>query len=230
LYIQFFLPESLKSDSQSAVAGSFRENFRLAFRTPGLAVLLAMFFAYNLGFTNLESTFFRLLHEPNWIFAMSELDARNNGAIILSVVGVVGVVMQGFVLPKLTPIYGEVRLLRFSYLLVVPALLLLPYAPFWIPALLIVLLLGIGSGLSQPSLSSLVSRNAPSTMQGGIFGITQALGAFARILGPIVSNSLFTIKPSWPYLLAGVLCLIPAVAVWWIRQPDEPEVQAAQVS
>ncbi len=61
LYIYFVLPESLKRGSREGEerAPSFR-NLHKALATPGLPLLLVMFFAVNFGFSNLESTFFRL--------------------------------------------------------------------------------------------------------------------------------------------------------------------------
>jgi hypothetical protein len=112
-----------------------------------------------------------------------------------------------------------VRLLRFGYLLMGPALALVPFAPYWGPALLLAVSLAVGMGLAQPSLSALVSRNAPGDIQGGVFGITQSLGALARFLGPLASNALFVMKPQYPYLVGAAVILFPAAAAWTLKQP-----------
>lgn len=221
VYVLRVLPESRKPGTSGERQPGLVHNFRVAFRTPGLAILLAMFFALNLGFTNLESTFFSLLERPGWIFSLTADEARLKGALILGFVGIVGAFMQGYLIRKLTPRFGEVRLLRFGYLLMVPGLALTPFAPLWVPMLAVVLLLGIGSGVSQPSMSSLISRNAPKEMQGGIFGITQSLGATARVLGPLISNNLFPIQPYYPYLVGAALVLFPAIAAWWLKMPKD---------
>jgi DHA1 family tetracycline resistance protein-like MFS transporter len=120
-------------------------------------------------------------------------------------------------------------------LIVAPVIALVPFAlPFGVH-LLGVVLLGFGSGLATPSLSSLVSRTTPQTMQGGIFGVTQGLGAFARIISPLIANSLYDIRYFFPYLLAGVCILVPAIGAWFLKpaesiggDPDaEPGVVAA---
>ncbi len=216
-YVWFLLPESLKEPRRGT--SNFRQDLRIAFKTPGLGLLLVMFFALNLGFTNLESTFFQLLADPMWIYKLGD-KARSQGAYLLAFVGVIGVIMQGFVVRRVTPIFGEVKLLRFAYLLYVPVFAAVPFTPLWIPMLIGILLMGIASGLANPCISSLISRSAPRTMQGGIFGITQALGALARFVGPLVSNPLFEVKPYLPYALGAGIIMIPAIAIWRIKMPD----------
>ncbi len=217
VYIWLILPESVRN--LGAAKRSFRQDFALAMKTPGLGILLVMYFAINFGMTNLESTFFQLLADPRSIFHLGD-GARQTGGYILGLVGVVSVIMQGFVVRKVTPIYGEVNLLRVAYLFYAPIFLAVPFAPLWAPALAVILFLGICGGLAQPSLSSLISRNAPSQIQGGIFGITQALGALARCVGPLISNPLFAFRPSAPYILGAVVILFPAMAAWKLKMPE----------
>jgi len=224
IYIQFGLVESYKPEDRDAHAPSLIENFKVAIQTPNLRILLLMFFVLSLGFTNLETTYFQLLADKRTVFGLS--DPKTAGGVVLVLVGFVAVLMQGFLVPKLTPRYGEVKLARFGLLCTAPALALVPYAPLWLFALPVIALLGIGNGAAQPSISSLVSRSSPKSMQGGIFGITNALGALARCIGPMISAPLFRIEPSGPYWLGAGLILIPAVAAWWLKQPADSEAGA----
>lgn len=221
IYVLLVLPESHKHNPSAS--GHAVENFRLAFRTPGLAFMLLLFFSVNFAFTNLETTFFRLLADSRSIFHLGPVQARTTGGIILAIVGVVGAFTQGFLVRKLTPRYGEVRVLRVSYLLMAPALVLVPFAPLWVPAVIVIVFLGLGSGLAQPSLSSLISRSAPREIQGGIFGVTQSLGALARCVSPLISNSLFQGSPAYPYLFGAFILIFPAFASWRLTGPAGEE-------
>lgn len=212
----------------SAVQGKFFRDFATAIRTPGLGLLLAMFFAVNFAFTNLETTYFRLLADKDWIFHLGE-EAKIAGGFILIAVGFVGVFMQGYLIRILTPIFGEVKLLRFAYLLYLPAFAAIPFVPLWIPAVIGVVALGVASGLSQPSINSLISRTAPKDLQGGIFGVTTGLGALARCIGPVVSSPLFSYRPYAPYLVGAGIILIPAFAAWHVREPKPAEAEAVAV-
>lgn len=232
VYILLFLPDPIPQAPEAA-AQRDRNPIRLvwsAVKRPELTLLLTMFFAVQFGFTNLESTFFQLLADPRGIFHLDSESAKFLGAKVLATVGILQVINQGFLVRVLTPKYGEVKLLRFAYLALGPALAAVPFFNIWWPGILVIFLMAIGSGLAQPSISSLISRNSPRDMQGGIFGVTQSLGSMARLVAPLVSNTLFQVHPSYPYLFGGAIFLIPISGAWKLKQPSLPmegEVVAA---
>lgn len=223
LYVYFLLPEPPRH--REASSESFLGNLKRAFATPNLALLLAMFFAANLGFTNLETTYFQLLASKNWIFADvvhgDSLLAKHWGSYLLAYVGIIVAFMQGFLVRKLTPKIGEIRIVRYAYWALIPAFALTPFARLWGPHLSALFVLAVANGLLQPNLSSLVSRSASIAMQGSIFGVTQALGACARMIGPLISNSLFDVQPYLPYVVGAGIILFPAIAAWKVRSPDQ---------
>ncbi|MDX2066002.1 MAG: MFS transporter [Fimbriimonadaceae bacterium] len=216
LYIQFGLKESI-TPGQTASRPSFFAELRIAFTTPRLVLLLGMTFAFNFGFAMLQATFFRLIADERSVFHLPDAEAKTIGSYVLGLVGICGAIVQGVILPRIQSRYGEVNLVRLGMLMLVPGLLLVPFSPLWLPMILVVALQGFGSGLAQPNLSSLVSRFAPRELQGGIFGVTQALGATARLLAPLLANPLFSRNPTYPYVLAAAIVLFPAVAAWALR-------------
>ena len=225
LYVFFLLPEPPRH--RDVVQGTYFGNIKRAFITPNLGLLLAMFFAANLGFTNLETTYFQLLAHKNWIFAPvmhgNDLLAKHWGSYLLAYVGVIVAFMQGFLVRKMTPRFGEVNLVRYAYWALLPTLALVPFMPLWFPHLAVLFVMAAANGLLQPNISSLVSRSAPVDMQGSIFGVTQALGACARVIGPLISNSLFDVQPYLPYVVGAAIILFPAIAAWKVRAPEAEE-------
>ena len=225
IFIWTSVPESVKKSETPATRPSPIADLRRALTTPGLNLTLFMFFAYNLCFVNLETTYFRLIEDKNWIFRFE--DPKTQGAYVLLVVGLVGAFVQGYLIRIFSKKYGELKTLRMAYLLFVPAFALVPFTPMWFPGVIGILALGLASGLAQPSLNSIISRTAPATMQGGIFGIMQALGAVARAVGPLISHRLYSVQPYAPYVLGAVLALFPTVAAWmWLKMPDDVTHQA----
>jgi MFS family permease len=227
LFVFLALPESLQQGAQPEKQNFGFSGIREAMAAPGMFLLLAMSFGTTFGFSNLESTFFRL-GEHN--FHLNQM----NTALVLMSIGLVSAVMQGGVIRAVLPRFGEVNLLRFAYFLQVPALLIAPWANPWIPMLLLVLLLGVGVGLVQPCMSSLISQNAPPSMQGGIFGVTQSLGALARILGPMMGNSLFDQRAvlfgrqHWmPYVFGACVVMLPLLGSWKLKMPQKSLETAA---
>lgn len=211
VFIYFWLPESIKPGTQATKVRPIQDLIT-ALKTPGLGILIVMFFMVNLCFTNLETTYFRLLAEPSWIFKFK--DPKDSGAIVLAMVGVVGVIVQGFLVRLAVKKYGELTTLRYAYLIFLPSFVLIPFTPLWFPGVLVIIGLGLGNGLANPSLNALISQRSPASMQGGIFGITQSLGALARAVGPLMSNPLFSYKPYAPYIVGGILALFPLIAAW----------------
>ncbi|MGE0002129.1 MAG: MFS transporter, partial [Fimbriimonadaceae bacterium] len=209
VFVLLFLPDvpPIQESSETSGLNPARKLIK-ALRTPGLGTLLVLFFVANFAFANLESTFFRLL--------MSRLNLNHTevaipGAAILVFVGIIAAAVQGGVVGKLVARFGELRLMRVGYMIQSPALAVIPFIPFWVPFLIGALILGFGSGISSPSLTSLISRTAPKGMAGGIFGVTQSLGALARVVSPVIGISLFDVGSWVPYALAGFLLLTPLI-------------------
>lgn len=199
--------------------GSLVQNISRAAAVKGLGILLLMFFMMNLAFTNLETTFFRLLAAKNWIFQIPEDHVKLTGAIILTVVGITGAITQGGLVRLIVPKLGELKTVRFFYCMFIPVFVAIPYFHFYWPGLAVVVLLGITNGLAGPSMNALVSQRAPGNMQGSIMGLTQSLGSLARVVGPVLANFLFQLRPSFPYLYGAGLACIPAVLSWVILKP-----------
>jgi hypothetical protein len=69
-------------------------------------------------------------------------------------------------------------------------------------------------------LSSLISRAAAGDHQGGMLGVSQALGALARVVGPLVGTATLTFGVRSPYL-TGCIAMFAAslFAAAAVRQP-----------
>lgn len=223
LFIYWWLPEPTehRAKSASSLKTAIAEVAR-AVRSPALGLLAMLYFAANFAFSNLEATYFRLL-EFRYGF-------RTEGAYVLMLVGVIGAIVQGGLIRHLVTRFGEVKLMRAGYLLLVPSLAAVPFAQPWVPLLLGVTVMGFAMGIANPSVSSLITRSAPEDMQGSVSGVMQSLGAFARILGPLLASVLFDVKYWAPYLLGAVIMLVPAVLAQRFRLPEISRHPDAAVS
>ena len=224
--VNFVLVYALVKESNTTRQDSGKKSFvatlKEALSVPGLAILLGMFFMMNLTFVNLETTYFRLLADPSWIFKVKAENVKNFGAIILLVVGVTGAITQGGLSRVIIPKLGELKTVRIFYSAFIPIFASVPYIPMYFPGIFGTVALGLTNGLAMPSMNSLVSRRAPREMQGSIMGLTQSLGSLARVIGPLFANWLFQHTPSYPYLYGAALALIPAVLAWTVLKPSDP--------
>ncbi|HEV8029208.1 MAG TPA: MFS transporter, partial [Stellaceae bacterium] len=133
-------------------------------------------------------------------------------------VGVVLVVVQGGLIGWLSRRLGEARLLTAGALSIMLGLAGLPLVHA-IPLLLVVnLLLAAGMGLLNPSLNSLISRQARIDEQGGILGVSQSASSLARAAAPPLAGLLFdTSGRNTPYIVGAALMLL--VLILALRLP-----------
>ena len=78
------------------------------------------------------------------------------------------------------------------------------------------ILCGLGLGAYLPSLSSLASKQADPGERGVVMGTYQSATSLARIIGPMVSGSLYVAISFRAPFTAGILVALPAV--WLIVQ------------
>jgi multidrug resistance protein len=210
----FLLPESRR---RAVGAGTARfaghhglRALRAALGSPGLARILVLYFLVTAAFAVIQPTLSLLGTDR---FA---LDARQVG-YLFAFLGLVSAVIQGGVVRRIAPRFGEARLILLSATPFALGMLLVAVAPT-IPVLLVALaLLAVGYGGALPSVLSLVSRAAPDEMQGGVLGIGQSVGSLARIVGPAAAGALYDVSLAAPYLFGMALAALAGVGARRLR-------------
>ena len=80
---------------------------------------------------------------------------------------------------------------------------------------LALLLLVIGSGMCNPSLTTLVASSAPEDRRGEVLGFQQSAGALARVVGPPLAGLAFDrVGIGAPYSLGALVFLVAIGASW----------------
>lgn len=122
---------------------------------------------------------------------------RHHAAYLFVLIGVVSAVVQGGLIGRLVPRFGERALIICGSILLALGLGLLPgaiaagAAGSGLMLLYVTLMLiAAGSALIGPSASSYVSHRAPAAEQGRALGLLQSVGAVARIVGPLVAGGI----------------------------------------
>jgi DHA1 family tetracycline resistance protein-like MFS transporter len=193
------------------------------FSRPGIRRLIVIFFLATLAFSAMEATFALLAkhrygldqRQASWLFAL---------------IGVLMVVVQGGLIGPLDRRFGEVRLLVAGLVLQAIGLATLPCGA-GLPTLCAACVpLAIGSGLSGPSLSALLSRRARPEDQGGTLGFGQSAAALGRIVGPIsATNAYDHVWFAAPYQGGAIVLLLTAAIGATLRRvsPDQAGEAAA---
>jgi MFS family permease len=141
-------------------------------------------------------------------------------------IGVMIAIVQGGLIGRLTPMFGEWRLAIVGPVFVGMGMAGLAICGFY-PVLVILMVSGavnaIGRSLQTPTLYALISHNSDPREQGSVFGLNQGLGSIARVIGPIIAAIAYRIHISGPFIVSAAIAL--AVALWtltlWSGQPAE---------
>ena len=143
---------------------------------------------------------------------------------IFAVIGIAGILTQGVLIGPLSKRLGAKKLLPLSCFICGTGLILIPYTQAehaTIQLVLVATIVAIGSGLFQPSSSTLLTKFAKDggINLGIVMGAQESISSFARILGPLTGGVVwtFTVSRDWPldyhtaFHLCGLLMLCSAL-------------------
>ncbi len=191
-----WLPESLSNESRDSQLGSPLKEIRNIFdnlisvlKFPQISTLILANFLFMFGFSMMHGTFilFTAMEIENGGLGFSEMQ---NGWIF-AFIGVIGVIIQGGLIGKLTDRYSMKNLMLFGTLLCGLGITSLPYVPSsasWF-VFLSSAALATGNALFSPTQSSLLTfaTNDSGYELGAVMGAQEGYSALARIIGPLLA-------------------------------------------
>lgn len=205
LFAIFFLPESntiRQNDSKISFKLFDLSEIRSTFKIPQVGLLIMIFFIIIFSIANIYGTFAILGYK---VYGFSD---RENG-YLFGVMGIVGTIIQGGLIKKLTKRFSDISLVRVGTIFMMLGLGFLPYGDSFLSAVLIVIVLSVGTGLLQPMILSMISKYSPDNKQGSILGITQSFSALGRVLGPLWGGFAFDyIGYEFPFLTGALFTFI----------------------
>lgn len=217
----FFLPESLPPERRETkpISHVFRwaGQFTSVFRQRNIQNFLVVLFLLNLAFAGLQTNF------PLYSNARFSWTPAQNSYFYLYV-GLCGLFVQGVLFAKLQARFGERKLIPAGLTFMVIGLAGMAFVPAaWMifPAVAVV---ALGTGVSIPSLTALVSLRVPENEQGRLMGGNQTLLALTNIFGPTLAGISFdVIAISAPYWLGSLFSAFALFVAIWALQRNNPE-------
>lgn len=198
------LPESLPAgaSARQALRVMTWRGVLETFHHPVVGMLVLEGSLAVLAFASLEGTFSLFLGKVmNW--------EPSQAAYAFAFLGLVSAIVQGGLIRRLVPRYGETRLSVVGLVTLSVGLALIALTASVPSLLLAVVVVGVGQGLASPTISGLLSRVTPAAEQGAIFGTYSSSQTLARMLSYYGANILFArVAPSAPYWEASVVALI----------------------
>ncbi|MFZ7945881.1 multidrug efflux MFS transporter NorA [Neobacillus sp. 19] len=204
------------SDGKSSFERIFSPKYFLAF----ILIFIASF-----GLAAFES-FFSLFVDHKFQFKPSDI------AIVITGGAIFGAVAQVLLFDRLTRIWGEIKLIRYSLLLSAVLVFLMTVVHSYFSILLVTFIVFVGFDLFRPAITSYLSTIAGNE-QGFVGGMNSMFTSLANISGPIIGGMLFDINLNYPYYFATVILSVGIVlTLVWKKQtnPSSNEVKARVVN
>jgi DHA1 family tetracycline resistance protein-like MFS transporter len=201
------LPESLPDRSRGREAARILSWRGLVdtVALPGIGQLIFLGFLSVLAFAALEGTLSLFLRRR------MEWDT-NSAAFAFAGLGMLSAVVQGGLIRRLVPQFGEPRLIGAGIVTAAIGFAGLALVSNAVELAGALLLVGVGQSLVGPSTSGLLSRITPPSEQGAVFGTFSSAQTLARMISYSIANMLLgqvsTGAPYWfglaVYLAAGL--------------------------
>lgn len=207
-------PDRERSGKETRGFGLSLGKLREAMSHPRLRELFLLMFGVTFAFVMLEVTFAYLCRHH------LGLGVAGIG-LLFAFSGVLMIIVQGGLIGRLVPRFGESRLLSIAPFITALGFLIISAVPMagardvaWIFLIVGCLPMALGHGLTGPNISALVSQQADPGRQGATIGLMHGIGSLARAIAPPVGGLLYDLGPSWPYWVgAATLVVIGAFAI-----------------
>lgn len=227
----FLLPESLRPGGFHAGHAIF--DWRAlsdALATRSLPALLATAFASVVSFGAFETTLSLLLKDESLPFKFR----FEQVLLFYAFIGLSLSVAQGFLVRRLAPRIGEVRLTLLGGITTMLGFGLLIWAirSGSLTQLMVASAVEVtGFAFMTPSLQSLISRRSDPAKQGGILGVNQSTSSLARVVGPLIAIPLFTQSAPLPYWTAiGIMVVATAIFALFARTGKDYSTKAVDLA
>jgi DHA1 family tetracycline resistance protein-like MFS transporter len=212
LYGYFILPESLSP--------SLRRSFNWKRANPVGSLMQLKKYPVVSGLVITLILFYIASHsvQSNWAY-YTMLKFNWNESMVGYSLGVVGVLLafvQGFLIRKIVPKFGQKNSVYIGLALNVIGLLFFAFSSTGVLMLLSLIPYCLGA-ISGPALQSVISSQIPNNQQGELQGALTSLLSLTSIIGPLLMNNLFayfTEKttpiyfPGAPFILGAILLIV----------------------
>lgn len=222
----FYLPESLPVENRKTTRSMKPQifsptEFKRITSHPGISLFFIIFSMMSFGFSMLIAAFSVYAPEKD-----GSVDATALG-IYFTYVGLLLFLSQTFLIKPMIRWFGEENVVKLGIFGIFIGFVALPFAPTFPWMFLTNTPIFFGLSMASPSLTSLISKLAPSQEQGSIMGFNQGFASLSRVIGPLIAGIIFDIQITYPFILGAVIfAIVSIIAIIRIR-PIIPYVEVA---
>ena len=204
----FVLPESLKKEHRLAKFemghlnpfGHLFDLFSIEILSKLFITSFIFFFAFNAiyGITSVYT---------KDVFLWSPIGI----GILLFTSGLIDIISQGFLIRKLIPRLGEIKLSILGLILIIGGVTVAAFTSVFVSTTVFYvgfIVMNFGDGLLEPSISGLIANAVGPREQGKVQGGSQSIQAVARVLGPLFAAGVYGVFRGLPYMSAAIFFVI----------------------
>ncbi|WP_233201496.1 MULTISPECIES: MFS transporter [unclassified Sporosarcina] len=185
------------------------QQMRRSTQTPYFVMLIVMF-VFSFGLANFQSTI-SLYVDQKYNYTPSQI------AIIITVGGFVGVIIQTFVIDRLFKRFGEMRIILINLVIAAVAMLGILFVNTFFTILLVATIFSTTTALLRPAVNTLVSKLAGKE-QGYAAGMMNAYMSLGNMIGPATAGYIFDINMESPYIVGTIILLLCFIlALTWAK-------------
>jgi DHA1 family tetracycline resistance protein-like MFS transporter len=225
ILVAVWLPESLPTEKRTQPYEK-KPIFSLpamiaALRRPFTGSLLISRFFFGLAFAIFQTIF------SLYALARFNLSATQTG-LILTYVGVLSVITQGFLVGRLTNLVREDILIAGSVLTLAFCLLGWALAPSVAVLLAVLAPTSLAGGLLNTLLSSTLTKAVVPQEIGGILGLSISIDSLTRVFAPALGGVLLSSLGTWAPGLFGAIILVGLSGFVWKTILNHPAITFQQ--
>ena len=201
-FVFFFLSEPNREREQSIEISGYLKGFRDSIKKPLLGSTLLILFIVTFAFSTIPV-----------IVPLLGLELFNFDSFQLSIVfiyiGLIQIVMQGFLISLLSKRFGEEKLIALGPTLMAIGVIVMPVFQNLVIFYLANSLLAAGFGLINTSIPAFLSKRSSGSEQGSVLGILSSVASIANIPGPLIIGVVYDVAGSFvPFAFSSIMLAI----------------------
>lgn len=195
----FFLPKTQPTIVDAPSGNNIVNEMIRSFKKPYF-ILLVVVFVFSFGISNFQATLTMFLtYKFNF--------TPNDIAIIMTVGGFVGVIVQSLLINRLFNRFGEMNVILVGLIISALSMLGMIFISGFFMILLVATLFTTATTLIRPAVNTLISKIAGNKEQGYAAGMNNAYMSLGNVIGPALAGTLLDWHLNIPFILGTVILI-----------------------
>lgn len=208
------LPDIKNTVSEIPPEPKKRENIltqmKNSVKTPYFMMLIIIF-VFTFGIANFQTTF-SLYVDHKYNYTPQDI------AVVLTVGGFIGVIVQTLVVEKLFKRFGELNVILVNLVVAAIAFLLFFVVDGFALVLLVASIFSTATTLIRPAVNTVISKLAGNE-QGFAAGMNNAYMSLGSMIGPALAGMFFDININYPFIVGSIILIASwAITLVWIKR------------